>query len=58
MSVDSMEESPEGDTEPFDRPTVPSPAYRGVEGSIEGCRCAAECCSVSQRHPARLGCGS
>jgi len=53
-----MEESPEGDTEPFDRLTLPSPANSGVEGSIEGCRCAAECCSVSQRHPARLGCGS
>ena len=36
MSVDSMEESPQGDPEPFERLTVPSPANSGVEGSIEG----------------------
>jgi len=36
MSVDSMEESPEGDTEPFDRPTVPSPAYRGSRDPSKG----------------------
>jgi hypothetical protein len=30
-----MEEPPEYDAEPFDRLTIPSPAYSGVEESIE-----------------------